>query len=165
MKPTLTTTGAIVLLLVSACGPSRTAELEANKALVRRFTEVVNAADWERLDELVAEDFTRHSVATAGPLVTSRQAFVDLQESFLATFPDQRVTLRQLVAEGDRVAVLATFNGTQTGPMGDFPATGESVEMPFLGLFRIQEGRIVEMWVEWDNLAMLTRLGLLPPPG
>jgi ketosteroid isomerase-like protein len=50
--------------------------LEANKELVRQFTEAVNAADWEALAAVVSEDFTRHSAATAGPPVTSREAFI-----------------------------------------------------------------------------------------
>jgi steroid delta-isomerase-like uncharacterized protein len=112
----------------------------------------------------VTEDFTRHSAATAGPLVTSRDQFIQLQKSFLVTFPDQRVTLQQLVAEGDRVAALATYSGTQTGPMDGFPTTGKAVQAPFLALFRIDAGRIAELWVEWDNLAMLEQLGLFPPP-
>jgi len=71
--------------------------------------------------------------------------------------------MQQLVAEGDRVAGLATYSGTQTGPMGDIPATGKAVEAPVLAMFRIEEGRIAELWVVWDNVAMLTQLGQFPP--
>ena len=149
---------------VVGCRPSATAQLEANKELVRRFTEATNAADWDALSEIVAEDLSRHSQATAGPPVTSRQEFIQLQKSFLVSIPDQRVTIQQLVAEGDEVAALATYSGTHTGPMGDFPATGKPVEFTFLALFRVESGRIAELWVEWDNVAMLTQLGLFPPP-
>jgi steroid delta-isomerase-like uncharacterized protein len=162
-RTTLGSTAALVLML-AGCAPSQTAHLEANKDLVRRFTEAGNAADWDALGQTVAEDFTRHSAATAGPPVTSRDEFVQLQESFLVSFPDQHVAIEQLIAEGDRVALLATYTGTQSGPMGEFPATGKRVEAPFLAMFRIEDGRIAELWVEWDNVAMLTQLGLFPPP-
>ncbi|RMF75923.1 MAG: ester cyclase [Acidobacteria bacterium] len=157
---------AAVLLLAAACADPAGHDLEANKNLVRRFTEVANAADWDRLPELVAEDFVRHSSATPGPPVTSRDQFIRLQQGFLASFPDQRVELEKLVAEDQWVAALATYSGTQTGPIGDFPATGRRVEGPFLALFRIESGRIAELWVEWDNLAMFNQLGLVPtaPP-
>lgn len=152
--------------LVVACSASPDPALEANKDLVRRFTEATNAADWEALGEIVAEDFTRHSAATAGPPVKSLEEFIQLQESFLVSMPDQHVTVRRLIAEGDYVAGLGTYSGTHTGPMGEFPATGRTVECPFLGLFRIEDGRIAELWVEWDNVAILTQLGLFPPsPG
>ena len=152
------------LLLATGCAPSQDAELEANKELVRRFGEVTNAADWEALAEIVADDFRRHSVATEGPPVTSREQFIQLPETFLVAMPDQRVTVQQMIAEGDRVAALATYSGTHTGPMGDIPATGRAVGIPFLSIFRIEAGQIAELWVEWDNVAMLKQLGLFPPP-
>ena len=164
MRPSAFFATMSLLLIVAACSPSPCAELEANKQLVRQFTEATNAADWEALAAVVSKDFTRHSAATAGPPVTSRDAFIELQESFLVSLPDQHVTIQQLVAEGDLVAGLSTYSGTHTGPMGDIPPTGLAAEMPFLALFRIESGQIAELWVEWDNLAMLNQLGLFPPP-
>lgn len=163
MRTRIFTATLLASLFAVGCTASPSAQLEANKDLVRRFTELANAADWDALADIVADDFTRHSAATAGPPVTSRDQFVALQESFLSTFPDQRVTLEQLIAEGDYVAVRALYTGTQTGPMGEFPATGRAVEGPFIAVFRIEAGRIAELWVEWDNLVMLTQLGLFPP--
>jgi steroid delta-isomerase-like uncharacterized protein len=153
-----------LLLIAAACGPAPDAQVEGNKDLVRQFTEATNVADWELLAGIVAENFARHSQATAGPPVTSRDQFVQLQESFLVSFPDQRVTILQLVAEDDRVAMLATYSGTHTGPMGDIPPTGLPVESPFLAIFRVESGQIAELWVEWDNLSVMSQLGLFPPP-
>lgn len=163
MRPSTLVPAAALLLLAVGCAPAPTAQLEANKELVRQFGEAINAANWESLAGIVAEDFTRHSAASAGPPVTSRDEFIRLQESFLVSFPDQRVTLQHLLAEGDRVAMLATYSGTHTGPMGDIPPTGKAHESPFLAIFRIESGQIAELWVEWDNVAMLTQLGLFPP--
>lgn len=164
MRPSALVLLGLFAAAAAGCAPSPSAQLEANKDLVRRFTEALNTANWDALDELVTEDFTRHSQATVGPQVTSREEFIQLQESFLVSFPDQRVTIEKLIAEGDEVAALATYSGTHTGPMGEFPATGRSVESTFLAVFRIDAGRIAELWVEWDNVAMLTQLDLFPPP-
>jgi steroid delta-isomerase-like uncharacterized protein len=164
MRPGVFFATTSLIAIVAACYPSPNAQLEANKELVRQFTEATNAADWEALAAVVSEDFTRHSAATAGPPVTSREAFVELQKSFLVSLPDQHVTIQQLVAEGDLVAGLSIYSGTHTGPMGDIPPTGLPVEIPFMGLFRIESGQITELWVEWDNVAMLAQLGLFPPP-
>jgi steroid delta-isomerase-like uncharacterized protein len=155
----------VLVPLAIACGPSQTKRLEANKDLVRRVTASLNAADWDALDELLAKDFRRHSQATSGAQVSSREEFKKLQKSFLASMPDQHVAIEMLIAEGDLVAAYATYTGTQSGPMGQFPATGKSVESKFLSIFRIEDDRIAELWVEWDNLAMLAQLGLFPPPG
>jgi steroid delta-isomerase-like uncharacterized protein len=158
------TIALILVALVAGCGPSSTARLEENKDLVRRFTAAINEANWDAFDELLTEDFRRHSQATAGVRVNSREEFKQLQDSFFATMPDQHLHIEILIAEGDKVGSLGTYSGTQTGPMGDFPVTGKSMEIDFLSVFRIEEGRIAELWVEWDNLAMLAQLGLYPPP-
>jgi len=152
-----------ILLLVLCCHMVLAGQLEANKQLVRDFNDLTNAADWEGLAKIVAPDFRRHSAATMGPPVTSRDQFIELQKGFLTTFADQKVEFQQIIAEGDLVAVLATYSATQTGPMGDFPATGKRVTAPILALFRIEAGQIAELWVEWDNLGMLVQLGLFPP--
>ena len=154
----------ILATLAAACGPTPSERLDANKDLVNRFSAAINAADWDALDELLTEDFRRHSQATPDVQVNSREEFKQLQKSFLASMPDQKITGEMLIAEGDKVAAYATYSGTQTGPMGEFPATGKSVESKFLCVFRIEGSRIAELWVEWDNLAMLAQLGLFPPP-
>ncbi len=155
---------AAILAIAASCAPSQTAQLEANKDLVRRFAVAINAADWDALDSLVTEDFRRHSQATPDVQVSSRAEFRELQESFLASMPDQHIAIEFLLAEGDKVAGYATYAGTLTGPMGEFPPTGKSAESKFVSIFRIEDGRLAELWVEWDNLAMLTQLGLFPPP-
>jgi len=155
----------ITLLVVVFFGcDNRSERLESNKNLIHRFGEATNAADWDAFDELLTPDFSRHCQATPNVQVNSREEFKKLQESFLASMPDQKVTTKMLIAERDKVAAYATYSGTLTGPMGEFPATGKSVELNFITIFRIEEGRIAEIWVEWDNLAMLTQLGLFPPP-
>ena len=140
-------------------------DLEVNKALIRRFTEIINAGDWDVLDEVLTQDFRRHCQATPDVTVESIEDMRALQESFQETFPDQRVTPGMMVAEGDKVACMATYAGTHLGPMGEIPPTGKRGEVRFLTIFRIEGGKIAELWAEWDNVAFLTQLGLFPPPG
>jgi steroid delta-isomerase-like uncharacterized protein len=153
----------VLVVLVAACAPPPSEQLEANKQLIQRFEASINAADWDALDELLTDDFQRHCQATPDVQVNSREEFKQLQQAFYASMPDQRITTEMLIAEGDKVAAYATYTGALTGTMGDFPATGKSAESKFLSIFRIEDGRIAELWVEWDNVAMLTQLGLFPP--
>jgi predicted ester cyclase len=69
-----------------------------------------------------------------------------------------------MVAEGDMVATYGSFTGTQDGRMGLFPPTDKEVDSKFLSIIRLEDGKIAELWVEWDNLAILTQLGHFPPP-
>lgn len=165
MKRSILALSSLLAVGVSSCAPSPAEQLEANKELVRQFAIVLNAADWDGLDTLLTDNFRRHSQATTDmPELTSLEEFKQLQQMYLVSFPDQRVTIEILVAEGDKVAGYATYSGTNTGPLGDVPATGKSAELKFLSIFRIKSGKIAELWVEWDNLAMLTQLGLFAPP-
>jgi steroid delta-isomerase-like uncharacterized protein len=140
-------------------------DIEANKALVRRFSEALNSANWDNLDDLLTEDFRRHCQATPDVTVESLEEFKALQQSFLETFPDQRVDLDTLIAEGDKVGFMGTYSGTHLGPMGEIPPTGMKGQVRMAGFFRIEGKRIAELSVEWDNLAFLSQLGLHPPPG
>ena len=154
----------IFAVLLVACGPSQSNRLVANKHLVQRFTNAINAADWDALDELLTEDFRRHSQATPDVRVNSREEFKKMQEFFLLSIPDQQITIEMLIAEGDKIAAYATYTGTQTGAMGEMPPTGKSFESKLLSIFHFEEGRIAELWVEWDNMSILSQLGLFPPP-
>lgn len=151
-------------LLIAGCAPNTDNELAKNKEVVLRFIEISNEANWDQLADVMTADFSRHSAATAGEPVRSLEAFIALQQGFMTTFPDQHVRLDHMIAEGDHVAIRASYIGTQTGPMGDFPASGNKVDGPFIAFFRIESGKIAELWVEWDNVDMLTQLGIFPPP-
>ena len=140
------------------------ADLDTNRSLVEAFADAGNQGDLEAFDSILAPDFVRHCEATPEVSVQSREDFKKFYKDTAETFPDQRMDIQILVAEGDHVAFWGTFFGTQEGPMGPFPATGKRMASDCAGIFRIDEERIVELWVTWDNLAGLTQLGLLPPP-
>lgn len=133
--------------------------VEENRSLVRRFVDAVNARDYEALDAIVAPDIVRYCPATPDVVVRNRD---DLRR-FLAmdaeTFPDNRVQLDTLVAEGNVVAFWAAYTGTQTGAMGPFPASGKRASAEFAGTFRIEHGRIAEVRLVWDNVSLLKQLG------
>jgi steroid delta-isomerase-like uncharacterized protein len=133
--------------------------LEANKNIVRAFVEAINAKDWSTLRQLVAPDFLRHSVAAGEPQVASVDDLIRFLEMEYSTFPDACETIEDLLAEDDKVAVRHRLRGTQTGPMGPFPPSGKVLEATYLAIYRVEEGRIVEAWAEWDNMAGLRQLG------
>lgn len=165
----MTRSTAFALLLgtfaAAAQGPV-VAQVEANKEVVRRFVAATNARDFDALDELVAPDVVRHSQSTPGVTVGSLDEFKAFLRQDLTAVPDAVQTLRMIVAEGDLVAVWANYAGTQTGPMGPFPPSGRKLDLDFAGVLRIDDdGHIAEIWVVWDNVAALTQLGHMEPPG
>ena len=138
---------------------------EANKAIIRRWEDALNSGNLDALDKIVKPGFVRHSQATPEVDVRSLKQFKQFDRQSREVFGDFRVSLEMLVAEGDMVAFWGTFAGTQIGPWGPFPPTGKPVESDMGGMFRLEDGKIAELWVTWDNLTGLMQLGHFPRPG
>lgn len=140
-----------------------TSSVENHKALARRLGEAINSRRFDILDEIIAPDFVRHCQATPQADVRSLEAFKEYLRQDAATFPDSVQTAEHIVAEGDFVAVWATYEATQRGAIGPFPASGKRMQLDFAAFLRVKDGKVAEMWVTWDNVAALAQLGHLPP--
>ena len=75
------------------------------------------------------------------------------------------MTIDDMIAEGDRVAVRLTSSAIQTGPFMGIPASGKRYEIGEIHWFRLRDGRICEHWHEADFLGMLRQLGAMPEGG
>ena len=149
------------LMIGCLCGECD--EVAGNKELVAEVFEIVESGNLDRLDEYIAADYVRHCQATPDIEVTSLEGLKEFLVNDRQTVPNPQLVLHRLVAEDDLVAFWATYKGIQEGPMGPFPATGGLLELDFAGMHRIDDGKIVETWVIWDNLTGLTQLGFYPP--
>ena len=141
---------------------SQLADHLGSKAIVQAFVDAVNNQDWQAIETLVAANFARHSSAAGEIGVHSRLDLITFLHAEYITFPDANEQVVDILGEGDKVAVRMRFRGTQTGILGTYPPTGKTVDSEYLAIYRIEGGLIVEAWAEWDNLASLKQLGLLP---
>lgn len=130
-----------------------------HKALVQEFVDAINAQNWDKLDELVAASFVRHSYAAGEPGVSNRKELKEFLRRELETFPDASESIEDLVAEGDKVATRQRFQGTQQGWMGSYPPSGKKLIAEYIAIYRVKNSQIVEAWAEWDNLNGLKQLG------
>ena len=103
-------------------------------------------------------------IATPGVDIRSLKQFKDFLRQNAADFPGCRQTVKHLLAEGNLVAVWATYEGTQEGQMGPFPPSGRTMQVDYGAVLRVEGGKIAESWVTWDNLSALTQLGHFPAP-
>jgi predicted ester cyclase len=138
--------------------------IEENRALAGRLGEAIDGRQWQLLDRIVAPNFVRHCQATPQADVQSLEAFKDYLRQDAAVFPDSTQTLKHIVAERDLVAIWITYTGTQQGQMGPFPPSGKRMQVDFGAILRVEDGKIAEMWVTWDNMAALAQLGHLGAP-
>jgi steroid delta-isomerase-like uncharacterized protein len=135
---------------------------EQNKAVVRRFGELVNAHDFGRAFALCSADFVDHGLPPGTPpgAESSRHFF----QGQFAAFPDLHATVLDMFAEGDRVATRIEIEGTHQGPLMGIPPTGRHVKWTDISLHRFTDGLIAEHWGESDMMGLMQQLGVIPPP-
>lgn len=80
-------------------------------------------------------------------------------EAFRGAFPDAESTAKQVIAEGDLVAVHLTGRGTHLGTFQGCPPTGREWSATCTAIYRVEAGRIAEAWINWDWLAVMEQLG------
>jgi len=157
--------GCVIALLAASIGIVACSEDRStgSEDVVLRMIDAVNSRDFDALDGLVAADVRRYSGATPDVTVESLEDFKAFLHQDLAAVPDAVQEVNLIFSSGPFVAVHETYKGTQSGPMGPFPASNRRLELPFIGILRVEDGKITEIWVEWDNLNALSQLGHFPP--
>ena len=135
--------------------------IEENKAIVRRFAdEILNEKKLDRADEIMAQDYIDHGAIPGQP--PGLQGSKSKWSMWFAAVPDLRVRSEDMFAEGDRVAVRWTADGTQRGNLLGIPASGRSFRFTGMSSFRVAAGKIAEQWEEWDKLDLMQQLGAMP---
>lgn len=133
---------------------------EQNKAIVRRaFEEGTSQGNLCIFDELLAPNYVNHSLPEPGG-ESLKQAI----RLFRAGFPDLRVTIEDQIAEGDKVVTRGYSTGTHIAELQGIPPTGRQVKVPFINITRVENGKMMESWVQSDMLGMMQQLGAIPTP-
>jgi len=132
---------------------------EQNKAVLSRFIkEVFNRGNIRLVDELLAPDFVEHEELPPG-IPPGREAVKQLSTMFRSAFPDLKVTIDDMIAEGDKVVARQTWSGTQKGEFMGVPPTGKKVSFGVIDIVRIAGGKVVEHWGQMDGMGMMKQLG------
>jgi steroid delta-isomerase-like uncharacterized protein len=128
-----------------------------NKALVERYLELYRSGNLSIADEIVAADFVDH----AHPESPRGAAGVkEMVQQARQAFPGLAISVQQLIAEEDFVVFHFALTGIHAGPLGDLPPSGKRVTIRGIDLFRIAEGKLIELWSYQDTLAFLRQIGL-----
>ena len=139
---------------------SKTIE-DMNKEFMQVYTEDFwNTHNLAAINKYYSADFIMHSVSGDRNLEQYKQ----LCQEYFTAFPDLHITSDDLVAEGDKVAKRWTVTSTHKGEFMGIPATGNHIRVTGIEIFRIKDGKIVELWVNMDNLGMMQQLGVIPRP-
>jgi steroid delta-isomerase-like uncharacterized protein len=155
--------GVLVMAWValSSVRPAAAADqAKRNKAVARRvFDEILGQGRYELFDQIYTKDFVKH---------------VDLRDHTLAeeiedakgtrgASSDMAITIDDMIAEGDRVAIRYTGRGTNDGPLSGMPPSGRKMAITGMTIYRLVDGRIAEEWTTYNMLEIMRQLGYYPP--
>ena len=91
-----------------------------------------------------------------------RDAAKQLAAGLKTAFPDIQLAHLETLVSGDSAAVRWTSDGSHQGDYFGVPPTGKRIHVEGMDLFHVRDGKIVEMWIEYDNLAVLQQMGAIP---
>jgi steroid delta-isomerase-like uncharacterized protein len=136
-----------------------------NRALVARYYEDIwNAGNVAAADEILSSTFTLYP-PDAPEGLRGRATYKAYVELHCRAFPDLRITVKDVLAEGDKVAVQWTMQGTHHGAFGSVMPTGAEVIVRGMDLVHIAGGRIVALHSYFDLLTVVQQLRAHPVRG
>ena len=130
-----------------------------NKEIVRRrwYQELWDNWNVSTAEELFTSDYRLHLPGI--PTSMDREATKAVVKMFSVSFPDLRHTVDEIIAEGSTVAARWTVRGTHRGDFQGIAATGKSVTLSGMTVHHMENGKILETWLTFDNQELLQQLG------
>ena len=139
--------------------------VEQHERAVNQAIRALNARDWQAYGRGLAESLVTHAPGLREP-AKGRDARVEWVKGFLGAFPDGSVKLQQSFGQGDWVCAQASFSGSHTGPLPApdghiVPPTNKRVQFSFCIILKFEDGEVTELHEYFDQLEILTQLGLM----
>jgi steroid delta-isomerase-like uncharacterized protein len=135
----------------------------ANKEAIRAFIEeVINRGRFERMNDLVKEDFIE--LAPFPGQQQGREGLRAVLMQMKSAFPDIHWVVLEMISEGDKVVTRFTWSGTHRDTFLGIPATGRSVEVKGTVIDRLEAGKMADSRILMDTLGLMQQLGVLPAP-
>ncbi len=94
-----------------------------------------------------------------------RDGFIAFVSRLHAAFPDLQIDIEDEVAAGDKVLVRYQVTGTHQGDFMGLAGTGRQLTWPAMMLANVKNGQVAEIWLQWDRLAVMQQLGVIPRSG
>ena len=138
--------------------------LEQMKKFVRdHFEDFVNNRNAAVIRKNMNPDFHDHD--GPGGKTTDAAGDEQMMVGMYKAMPDLRLTIEDMIAEGDKVVARLTHTGTHQGAFLDLPPTGKHVSTTSIHIFRFADGQLVEHWASRDDLGLMQQLGVVAEVG
>lgn len=130
------------------------------KSLNHRWIEAFNDRDWEAEKAVRGANFQAHLSGLQEPL--DSDAWSQFMIMFTTAFPDSQISIESCITEGDTVVSRWTMRGTHQGIFQGIPPTGRPIAFDGIESNKVVDGKIVEHWAMFDNVALLQQIGAMP---
>ena len=134
---------------------------EMNKQVVRQFFELLGRHDTERMEQLLVSS-TQYSFHPSGMPHMDWNRHKQLLATITRAFPDLHHNIKEMVAEGDKVAVRLNVTGTHKGEFQGISPSGRKLSLDEMAFLTIIEGRITEGWITSDTMSFMQQIGAIP---
>ncbi|MDR6842637.1 ester cyclase [Pseudoxanthomonas sacheonensis] len=134
---------------------------ESNKQVMSRFLEFINTASEALAQELISTDAVFHVPGRADP-VKGPEGYLEIIAMMRSGFSDIQWTLEEMIAEDDKIAARFIMRGTHKGLFFGVPATGKSIQVQAMNIYRLSDGKFVEERGQPDLLGLLQQIGAIP---
>jgi predicted ester cyclase len=134
---------------------------QQNKAIMNRlFSEAFNKNNLQVVDEIISEKWALQG--PQGMNLKGPEGFKQFLSIYRNAFPDFRVNVKEMIAEGDMVVSVGSVQGTFNGSLMGFAPTGKPFSVIVVAISRFDNGKEVEVLEVMDNLALFQQIGLIP---
>jgi steroid delta-isomerase-like uncharacterized protein len=146
---------------------SCTAATAANRSsidlVVTVTQDVWNGRDYDRLDEFLADEFVQHGPMTGVEIHGRDEGLADYRR-YENAFPDLESDVEFVFTDenGEYVCTYVANTGTHDGELMGMPATGVEGRSNDIRIHRIENGKLVEVWMLGDMFGLFTQLGAFP---
>jgi len=134
---------------------------ENKNLMLRWFEEVWNQRKKQSIWEMFSPNGIAHGLGGDATAIRGPEGFAAFHESFVGGFPNLKVSIEDVIAEGDRVAVRWRASGTLSGTGLGLAPTNRQMSVTGMSFVRIKDGLIVEAWNNFDVLGMHQQVGTL----
>ena len=134
--------------------------MSGNIEIITRFELAFRAAEQATIDELADPGLVDHNPAPGHEPTLA--GFKHKVAFFKAIFPDLQEDLQDIIASGDTVATRWVITGSPQQEFMGISASGQTIRVEGMNFYRLKDGRVTDIWTQFDGAAMMQQLGAIP---
>lgn len=136
--------------------------MDGNRSVIERFEHAFVKNDQATLNELLDPNMVDHTPAPGG--TGTKEGFMAQIDGYTSAFENLTIDLQSTLLEGDEAATRWTVTGTHSAEFAGVPATGKTVTVGGMNFYKLANGKITDVWTQFDAMSLMMQIGAIPMP-